>query len=523
MKNFVFRTARIAFGAAHRNGFVSPWANGPVPSAHLAGNAALSGSVRWSGRLLGLTPDAEAVGGAADLAVQLETLDGDLDFTGLESWSANAAPGAVGTGKRWQRGSLHYNIGVRGNTFVQTGGDAGTVTGLYFGRSHEGMGGVLERPDLSAGFGGKRVEPTAKLSEVGSFTQYFGLPWEEWIGPYSQWMPPPEFRSFLSPAQRREWDAAATDCTAAIQNCIDTLSGPDWDLPIARWNAAIAEWEAAANDAWLTHKSAREAYRFFNAWGFEASIGEETLFSAVIDGTMHDGCSTLTPWEVETVDCGPLLGFDITIEGTPIGYNPVVGSAVWNGTARGVDSRGFPIEEASVRLEADLDAATIDARLSHFERHIFSWRGLPLTNGTFSQGDAFKHYQNGGTTETVPREWSIGGAFYGDDHQSAAGIWTEPSGAFGVFGALRELSEPVTKLEIEDWGYWATLDGDRLFRAELSSWIPDCLGGPCQGWDAFRSGQQKRGQSDDRFRHLDRLCARGLRRLGPLEGGPSTP
>ena len=217
----------------------------------------------------------------------------------------------------------------------------------------------------------------------------------------------------------------------------------------------------------LTHKRAREAYRFFDAWGFEASIGDKMLFSAVIDGTMHDGCSTLKLREVETVDCAPLLGFDITIEGTPTGYNPVAGSAIWNGTARGVDSRGLPIEEASVRLEADLDAATIDARLSHFERHIFSWRSLALTNGTFSQGDAFKHYQDGGPAETAPREWSIAGAFYGDNHQGAAGMWTEPSGAFGVFGALREQSEPVAKLEIEDWGYWATLHGDRLFEALL--------------------------------------------------------
>ena len=39
---------------------------------------------------------------------------------------------------------------------MQTGGDAGTVTGAFFGPAHEGMGGVLERDDLSAGFGGKR-------------------------------------------------------------------------------------------------------------------------------------------------------------------------------------------------------------------------------------------------------------------------------------------------------------------------------------------------------------------------------
>ena len=146
----------IAFGAALRNGLSQPWATGPSPRANLEDNTALSGSVSWFGRLLGLTPDAEAVAGAADLSVDLATLLGTVEFAGLEQWAANAAPGALGTGATWDDGDLRYGIEIRGNAFVQTGGDAGTVTGAFFGPAHEGMGGVLERDDLSAGFGGKR-------------------------------------------------------------------------------------------------------------------------------------------------------------------------------------------------------------------------------------------------------------------------------------------------------------------------------------------------------------------------------
>ena len=146
----------IAFGAALRNGLAQPWASGPSPDTNLADNTALSGSVSWSGRLLGLTPDAEAVAGAADLSVDLATLTGSADFTALEQWAADMAPGALGTGTTWHDGDLGYAIEVRGNTFVQTGGDDGTVTGAFFGPAHEGMGGVLERDDLSAGFGGAR-------------------------------------------------------------------------------------------------------------------------------------------------------------------------------------------------------------------------------------------------------------------------------------------------------------------------------------------------------------------------------
>lgn len=146
----------IAFGTALRNGLSQPWASGPSPHTTLVDNAALSGSVSWAGRLLGLTPGAEAVAGDAELSVDLGTMRGSADFTGLEQWAADAAPGAPGTGTMWNDGDLRYDIEVRGNTFVQTGGDDGTVTGAFFGPALEGMGGVLERDDLSAGFGGTR-------------------------------------------------------------------------------------------------------------------------------------------------------------------------------------------------------------------------------------------------------------------------------------------------------------------------------------------------------------------------------
>ena len=146
----------IAFGAALRNGLSQPWAFGPTPHSTPEANLPQSGSAAWSGRLLGLTPDAEVVAGAADMTIELATRSGRIDFTGLESWAAHAAPGAIGTGSLWQDGDLGYALELRGNTFVQTGGDTGTVTGAFFGASHEGMGGVLVRDDLSAGFGGSR-------------------------------------------------------------------------------------------------------------------------------------------------------------------------------------------------------------------------------------------------------------------------------------------------------------------------------------------------------------------------------
>ena len=147
---------RIEFGVALRNDLARPWASGPAPLSNLADSAELSETVDWSGRLLGLTSEAESVAGAAELRVELASLSGTMHFSQLEHWAANEIPGAAGTGTTWRDGNLRYQIEVLGNTFRQTGGDAGTVTGAFFGRAHEGMGGVVKHGELSAGFGGSR-------------------------------------------------------------------------------------------------------------------------------------------------------------------------------------------------------------------------------------------------------------------------------------------------------------------------------------------------------------------------------
>ena len=147
----------VEFGAAALNGHVRAYAAGiDLPLVNLQNNPELQGSATWVGRLIGLTPAAHAVAGDADLTVRLATLAGSMDFTNLEAWTAGAPPGAVGTGAQWGDGSLGYTITVLGNRFVQTGGDAGVVTGAFFGPNHESMAGTLRRTDLAAGFGGQR-------------------------------------------------------------------------------------------------------------------------------------------------------------------------------------------------------------------------------------------------------------------------------------------------------------------------------------------------------------------------------
>ena len=83
---------------------------GPTPNSSLGDNTALSGDARWSGRLLGLTPDAETVAGAARLTVDLPTLSGSLDFSELKNWPVDTPPGTTGSGAAWRDGQLSYRI-----------------------------------------------------------------------------------------------------------------------------------------------------------------------------------------------------------------------------------------------------------------------------------------------------------------------------------------------------------------------------------------------------------------------------
>lgn len=144
------------FGVALRNDLAQPWAHGYLPVGDLARNPALSGRVTWTGAVLGFTPAAQPVAGDASISVNLAPLTGTASFSDLEAWAANGAPGAAGTGTTWLDGDLRYAIAVRGNTFRETGGDAGTLTGIFTGAAHEGAAGTLERFDLTAAFGASR-------------------------------------------------------------------------------------------------------------------------------------------------------------------------------------------------------------------------------------------------------------------------------------------------------------------------------------------------------------------------------
>ena len=168
----------VGFGVALRNGYAEPWAYGRPAFVRevrqvevtdvdgtsriepnladwptdLADNSNLTGAVTWTGHLLGFSGTAP-VAGAATIGVDMGTLNGTADFTGLEAWATGQPVGDIGTGATWGDGDLGYLIAIRGNAFKQTGGDTGILTGIFTGNNHKGAGGTLERHDLTAAFG----------------------------------------------------------------------------------------------------------------------------------------------------------------------------------------------------------------------------------------------------------------------------------------------------------------------------------------------------------------------------------
>ncbi|MYD99280.1 MAG: transferrin-binding protein-like solute binding protein [Gammaproteobacteria bacterium] len=136
----------VTFGVRHANDVDMPFTAGREPATALADNRALTGTVTWNGKLAGYTASQATVAGDAAISVSLDTMNGRADFSELET----------GDGSAWGDGDLGYTITVGGNYFRSTGGDAGTVNGQFYGSSHQGAGGSVERADLTAAFGAVR-------------------------------------------------------------------------------------------------------------------------------------------------------------------------------------------------------------------------------------------------------------------------------------------------------------------------------------------------------------------------------
>ena len=152
-------------------------------------------------------------------------------------------------------------------------------------------------------------------------------------------------------------------------------------------------------------------YYSFDDWGFWLNQGDTTLFKIFIRDTDDPFGSD----------------YELVTQGIPTGSNPVSGSVVWSGGVRAYDVHpdtfGTPVS-GDARLEVDLSTATINVDFTNFTKdHAdLAWRNLSLSNGKFQSRNGYR---------------TINGAFYGHDHEGAAGKFTSFR-LDGVFGTLRE-------------------------------------------------------------------------------------
>ncbi|MCY4488747.1 MAG: hypothetical protein OXF11_16760 [Deltaproteobacteria bacterium] len=156
----------------------------------------------------------------------------------------------------------------------------------------------------------------------------------------------------------------------------------------------------------------------FDDWGLWGEQFGEALFGAFLAQTVRQEGTV----NYYSFPAGRL-------EGSVSGANPVSGSAVWSGKVRAVDGSGTTWTPVSgdARLEVDFGGATVDVDFTNLGTGYgdMSWSGLRIVNG------AFRHTLGNA---------NLSGAFYGTQHQGAAGTFRR-SDLTGVFGAVRQTGE----------------------------------------------------------------------------------
>ena len=133
-------TAR--FGAEYRTQWVRVWDEGPVPMTTL-GASGLTGTVTWTGKMVGFTGAGAEVEGDARITVDVAP----MPMTGTAEFTDIMAGGAS-----WEGADLSTAVRVSGNHFADTENDPRmAVEGQFRGTGHEAVTGVLQWKDATTG------------------------------------------------------------------------------------------------------------------------------------------------------------------------------------------------------------------------------------------------------------------------------------------------------------------------------------------------------------------------------------
>lgn len=170
--------------------------------------------------------------------------------------------------------------------------------------------------------------------------------------------------------------------------------------------------------------------RLFAQWGLWAGRGDKVLFYVHLSGSYRLDPPPC-PAAAECLPRRPFVDAQFRLLGERTGTNPVSGPAAWTGRTRGFDHDTAEPLEGIIRLEANLESATLDVALTS-GNYMGEWAAVSMRDGQF-------------------RGWNSGefvhGDFFGQGHEGVAGQfgldrrshWEgDYWGIGGVFGALRE-------------------------------------------------------------------------------------
>lgn len=212
----------------------------------------------------------------------------------------------------------------------------------------------------------------------------------------------------------------------ALRRFESSTAEPSQDDPPEVWQAWHSRLQSIPHDITSLWRLS-ETRRSYVDWGFWATLNGEPLFKMTLAGRSPPSACFDPFGEAE---CIPPLPDQIVsaAEGERTGTNPIAGSAIWAGHARGVAGDGRP-RTGTANLEADLGAGLIDVHLTELGPDTLSWIRLVMQDGAFGRVDEEPDRSSLGS--------SIVAAFYGPNHEGVAGKFTH-QGMIGVFGALRE-------------------------------------------------------------------------------------
>ncbi len=463
---------------------------GDATTADLAHTFPLSGTVRYTGGLLGVAvdyPGMPSVGGAANLALDLATLEGRASFTSLEM--------AYG-GKRhaFGDGSLHYPFSVTGNE-IDYAAVGISLTANFYGPEHDEIAGTLDdsRAGLLASFGAgiddgpARDDLLAQAGHVRGFMYQSG-----WGQTTDGWR---RFRCSAGPdcegkfewwkQESRWYDVSATDDNSPRERVLIWTAGwGDWkseDLIFDDGRVGISRRYASATD------------------GAKGRYQADGYYGAMDHAAFGTGFYSYRDWERQD---GSLWDFNINgtgVQGNISGSRPA-GSATWEGRMvgyeSGLSSGDDPFVQGLARVTTALDSRRMDIDFDSItsmdqERSLadFGFHNIELNaDGTFDDFD----------------DGMVEGAFFGPENEEAAGSFHKNSNnVTGSFGAVSREPVPAEALTIaeigafhatgttayastniggrfpgrfsgerssysfEEWGLWAKLDDQTLFKLAI--------------------------------------------------------